>query len=113
MPEECVVTWRQVAEADLASIIDYIFRWMELRFLGGAPTALLAAPKPVAKSANRGKSKLPALPAMTPAERTERDNPRHSLAGGTSTGIGCPECGSILYFSEGCFVCKSCGYTRC
>jgi ribonucleoside-diphosphate reductase alpha chain len=34
-------------------------------------------------------------------------------ADATSTGIGCPDCGAILYFSEGCFVCKSCGYTRC
>ncbi|HEY49118.1 MAG TPA: vitamin B12-dependent ribonucleotide reductase [Dehalococcoidia bacterium] len=25
----------------------------------------------------------------------------------------CPECGSLLIFQEGCFICKSCGYTKC
>lgn len=26
---------------------------------------------------------------------------------------GCPECGSTLFFQEGCFICPSCGYTKC
>lgn len=25
----------------------------------------------------------------------------------------CPDCGSILVYQEGCFICHSCGYTKC
>ena len=25
----------------------------------------------------------------------------------------CPECGNLLAYQEGCFVCHSCGYTKC
>ena len=25
----------------------------------------------------------------------------------------CPECGSMVEYQEGCYVCKSCGYTKC
>jgi ribonucleoside-diphosphate reductase alpha chain len=25
----------------------------------------------------------------------------------------CPECGSMVDFTEGCIVCKSCGYSKC
>ena len=25
----------------------------------------------------------------------------------------CPDCGSLLVFQEGCFICPSCGYTKC
>jgi len=25
----------------------------------------------------------------------------------------CPDCGSMVDFSEGCIVCKSCGYSKC
>ena len=25
----------------------------------------------------------------------------------------CPDCGSTLWFQEGCAVCRSCGYNKC
>jgi ribonucleoside-diphosphate reductase alpha chain len=25
----------------------------------------------------------------------------------------CPDCGSMVDYSEGCIVCKSCGYSKC
>jgi ribonucleoside-diphosphate reductase alpha chain len=29
------------------------------------------------------------------------------------SGIGCPDCGSVLAYQEGCLICRSCGYNRC
>ena len=29
------------------------------------------------------------------------------------SGMGCPECGSLLHHAEGCLICRSCGYTKC
>ena len=25
----------------------------------------------------------------------------------------CPDCGNLLIYQEGCFICPSCGYTKC
>jgi ribonucleoside-diphosphate reductase alpha chain len=33
--------------------------------------------------------------------------------GDVSTGVACPECGSVLVFAEGCLVCRGCGFMRC
>ncbi|HUF54372.1 MAG TPA: vitamin B12-dependent ribonucleotide reductase [Dehalococcoidia bacterium] len=30
-----------------------------------------------------------------------------------SSGVGCPDCGSLLAYQEGCLVCRNCGYNRC
>jgi ribonucleoside-diphosphate reductase alpha chain len=35
-----------------------------------------------------------------------------SEVGGNVVGQ-CPECGSILIYQEGCFICPACGYTKC
>jgi ribonucleoside-diphosphate reductase alpha chain len=30
-----------------------------------------------------------------------------------SSGLGCPDCGAVLIYQEGCLVCRACGYTKC
>jgi ribonucleoside-diphosphate reductase alpha chain len=71
------------------SLVDYIFRWLEQRFGEGKREQ----PRP---STRRGPKGAP-LPA----------------SGDISTGVACPDCGSVLVFAEGCLTCRSCGYERC
>jgi ribonucleoside-diphosphate reductase alpha chain len=70
------------------SIVDYIFRWLSERF--GAE----ARARPKARRRRPLKASLPST-------------------GDISTGVACPECGSILVFAEGCLLCRSCGYEKC
>ena len=65
------------------SVIDYIFHWLQLRF-GTKPPADVGA---------------------------GLDPPPVDATG--NSGIGCPDCGSLLAYQEGCLVCRSCGYNRC
>ncbi|MCH8850295.1 MAG: adenosylcobalamin-dependent ribonucleoside-diphosphate reductase, partial [Chloroflexi bacterium] len=67
-----------------SSLVDYIFRWMEAKFVNQAP-------KPA---------------SVTTAPNALPD-------GDISTGLACPECGSVLVFAEGCLNCRACGYTKC
>jgi ribonucleoside-diphosphate reductase alpha chain len=39
-------------------------------------------------------------------------SPGEAVASGDS-GVGCPDCGALLAYQEGCLVCRSCGYNRC
>ncbi|MEX2225648.1 MAG: vitamin B12-dependent ribonucleotide reductase [Dehalococcoidia bacterium] len=99
-----------------SSLVDYIFRWLELRFLKPATSAPAADAKRGTKTARARK------PRSRSDERSAEDDatriasglqPPTSSISETSTGLACPDCGSILVFAEGCLVCRSCGYNKC
>ncbi len=49
------------------------------------------------------------LEKETQGSREEIEN---SIAIGNVVGQ-CPDCGNLLVYQEGCFLCRSCGYTKC
>jgi ribonucleoside-diphosphate reductase alpha chain len=48
-----------------------------------------------------------AAPPQTEEHQPDNNNPTVNLAG------QCPDCGNLLVYQEGCFICPSCGYTKC
>ncbi len=78
------------------SITDYIFRWLELKF------------------GDREAAVQPTLiPPYEVVDSRGVDEPALAHGNMVPSGVGCPECGSVLEYGEGCLVCRSCGYTKC
>jgi ribonucleoside-diphosphate reductase alpha chain len=48
-----------------------------------------------------------AAPPQAKEHQPDNNNPTINLAG------QCPDCGNLLVYQEGCFICPSCGYTKC
>jgi len=46
-------------------------------------------------------------------DSSEIVNIQQSFGMTTNVAGQCPECGNLLTYQEGCFVCHSCGYTKC
>ncbi|MGH2585798.1 MAG: adenosylcobalamin-dependent ribonucleoside-diphosphate reductase, partial [Dehalococcoidia bacterium] len=88
------------------SLVDYVFRWLEKKFVLGEQLPLL----PVGNGAPSGHEQLSiALEAAeTEPSVVEKEHVEH-----IPSGMGCPECGSLLHYAEGCLICRSCGYTKC
>ncbi len=77
-----------------SSLVDYIFRWLEMKF---SPEEQRTGGK------GRGRRRGSGATARS----------RRSLSADISTGVLCPDCGSGLVFAEGCLLCRSCGYEKC
>ena len=78
------------------SIVDYVFRWLELKF---------------------DTSRASIQPTLIPVEllipSTEADSYPKKLTPGVASGVGCPECGAVLIYQEGCLQCPQCFYNKC
>ena len=66
------------------SVVDYVFHWLEQKFGVEVQEAAVGAGHDPPATASTGDS-----------------------------GVGCPDCGALLAYQEGCLVCRSCGYNRC
>ena len=97
------------------SLVDYIFRWLERRFVTGEQLAFGFGLAPAAPASNGHLNGFGAgghaeadLIDVLPASGHVKVAPVYS-----ATGVGCPECGGLLHYAEGCMACRNCGYTKC
>jgi len=110
------------------SIMDYIFRWLQLRFLTGQQQLLFENLRPRLAAADVGRAPSPAegLPSAGDAvpstdQRTTNDGRRttgaihaaDALASLVDLGDApsCHVCGSIMVRNGSCYKCMSCGST--
>lgn len=70
------------------SLVDYIVRYLEYKYIDGGD--------PSHRQLSLWASKAQAIDLL-PAQ----------------SGMGCPECGSLLHSAEGCLICHGCGYSKC
>ncbi len=93
------------------SLVDYIARYLEQRFITGQQAALPMAGVPGVQAA------LPLVEGYSPeganGHANGNGNGYYNGKPTVSSGVGCPECGSVLQYAEGCLICRGCGYTKC
>ncbi|MPZ23234.1 MAG: adenosylcobalamin-dependent ribonucleoside-diphosphate reductase [Dehalococcoidia bacterium] len=78
------------------SILDYIYRWLDRKFELGVN--------------GHGHEKLPVVMAeVGPAGLAQLE----AQVADNDSGLGCPDCGALLVYQEGCLLCRACGYNKC
>ncbi|MGE0540263.1 MAG: adenosylcobalamin-dependent ribonucleoside-diphosphate reductase [Dehalococcoidia bacterium] len=88
------------------SLVDYVFRWLEKKFVLGEQLSLL----PGIGVSTSGHEQLSMALQASQTEAVTQDKANVEYV---PSGMGCPECGSLLHHAEGCLICRSCGYTKC
>ncbi|MCA9829840.1 MAG: vitamin B12-dependent ribonucleotide reductase [Dehalococcoidia bacterium] len=82
------------------SIVDYVFRWLEHKFGERTPAIQYTL-----------------IPADQVAASTASDAPLALIPKAQDShvpsGVGCPDCGAVLFYGEGCLLCRNCGYNKC
>jgi ribonucleoside-diphosphate reductase alpha chain len=104
------------------SLVDYVFRWLERRFVhpdmfGHAMDGLLAKGVQQPMLGGYGNASPPAANGNGYANGNGNGNGYGAAAlkdtVAVESGVGCPECGGLLHYAEGCMTCRACGYTKC
>jgi len=98
------------------SIMDYIFRWLQLRFLSGQQQLLFENLRPKSLAPPAEAVDLNATAEARPEGRDPRAGSVHAadaLAGIIDLGDApsCHVCGSIMVRNGSCYKCMSCGST--
>ena len=81
------------------SIMDYLFRWIEIRFFSATVPTAREAQHAAAATAAAAAEPMPVVPR------------RPSLAARDTGAPLCPECGSLMERSGSCYRCTNCGAT--
>ncbi len=100
------------------SVMDYIFRWMDIKFgehLGDADGTKEEGQADATEIA-MGAAKTAGLKAMVAAGGSERsritlDEREHTVFQQQADSPPCPECGSVTVRSGSCYKCHNCGAT--
>jgi ribonucleoside-diphosphate reductase alpha chain len=95
------------------SIMDYIFRWLQLRFLQGAVESakvetIQDAPSTGLDTAVDEKKSLPSVAAKPAGKATTHE---HVIFQQQADAPPCHECGAIMVRSGACYKCSNCGST--
>ena len=100
------------------SIMDYIFRWLQLRFLTGQQQLLFESFRPKLAAISSQPSEIGDMNSSEPKpeSRSPKPSPLHAadaLAGIIDLGDAptCSFCGSIMTRNGSCYRCGSCGST--
>jgi ribonucleoside-diphosphate reductase alpha chain len=101
-----------------SSMMDYLFRWLELRFLTGQQGELFApyAPKAAAAAPAEVSPETTSV-AESPTPNSQLPTPKYHAADALKDIVdmgdapSCHVCGAIMTRNGSCFRCSSCGST--
>ncbi|HVJ05598.1 MAG TPA: vitamin B12-dependent ribonucleotide reductase [Candidatus Saccharimonadales bacterium] len=114
--------WTQNPEIGYAnSIMDYIFRWLDLRFLTGEQQSLFDDLRPHTSGHLAATPVSPAIAVSTQASLYESGTPQGSKSQHAADALSelvdmgdapsCHVCGAIMTRNGSCYRCQSCGST--